>query len=105
MPSEKFFTLFFPVFSRPTNASSSSIPSKEGIPSTRYCSLIFSFAVASRYTDGVSTTAPILRRHRAIFLSALPTPYRANVPDVGSCRPQIRRISVVLPAPFFPTKP
>ena len=77
----------------------------EGSPSTRYCWRMFSSAVMSMYIDGVSTTAPILRRLRPIRASVFFAPYSVKLPPVGSCKPQMRRMSVVLPAPFLPTKP
>ena len=55
--------------------------------------------------EGVSTTAPIRRRQRAILWSSFPTPQRAKLPPVGCCSPQMRRMRVVFPAPLRPTKP
>ena len=40
-----------------------------------------------------------------IFFDVCFIPYKEKLPSVGICSPHTRRISVVLPAPFFPTKP
>lgn len=56
-------------------------------------------------TNARHTTAPMRRRDLIISLLSLRMPYREKLPEVGSCNPQIKRIRVVLPAPFFPTKP
>ena len=55
--------------------------------------------------EGVSTTAPIRRLARSIFASVFFAPYSVKLPPVGACKPQMRRMSVALPAPFLPTKP
>lgn len=49
--------------------------------------------------------APILLRDFQISLSLFFLPYSVYSPDEGVCNPQISRMSVVLPAPFFPMKP
>jgi len=65
---------------------------------------MFSKAVRPAYTAGPSMRHPMWVRARQRPLSPS-WPKMETAPDVGWDRPHMMRMSVVLPAPFLPTRP
>ena len=105
MPSEKCRAFFLPVFSSPTYANSECSDASFETPSAMLCIFIFWYAVISGYREGVSMMAPVRRRAARMFASFSLRPNREYPPSDGEINPQTRRMTVVLPAPFLPTKP
>ena len=73
--------------------------SSTGMPNSKHCARKLSIADISGYNAGCSTSAAT-----DVFVRCL-SGSNLNVPEVGLDSPVSKRISVVLPAPFFPTKP